>query len=203
MVNMKQVSRLLISAGFVVCLCSGLSFSQTLADAAKQAQAKKKTQTATGHVYTNDNIEFHSAPAEPAPAKTGDAAADTATNPDGTPKTDANADGTAKADSADAAKAAAEEKAKAADAIKEKYAKQQSDIELLKRELDVLQRENHIRAAVFYSDAGSRLRDPAAYAAADQKYQADIAAKQKAIADGQANLEKIREEARRAGVPLS
>lgn len=192
---MKQLSRLLVSAGFVVCLCSGLSFSQTLADSARQAQAKKKTQTATGHVYTNDNIEFHSAPAEPAPAKTGDAAAsaDAATN----------ADGTAKPDAADAAKAAAEEKAKAADAIKEKFAKQQSDIELLKRELDVLQRENHIRAAVFYADAGSRLRDPGAYAAADQKYQADIAAKQKAIADGQANLDKIREEARRAGVPLS
>jgi hypothetical protein len=190
---MKQLSRLLISAGFVVCLCSGFSFSQTLADAARQAQAKKKTQTATGHVYTNDNVEFHSAPAEPAPAKTGDAAPDAATNPDGA----------AKADSPDAAKADADEKAKAADAIKEKYAKQQTDIELLKRELEVLQRENHIRAAVFYSDAGSRLRDPGAYAAADQKYQADIAAKQKAIADGQANLDKIREEARRAGVPLS
>jgi len=194
---MKQFSRLLISAGFVVCLCSGLSFSQTLADAARQAQAKKKTQTATGHVYTNDNVEFHSAPAEPAPAKTGDAAPDAATNPDDTAKAGS------KADSPDAANADADAKAKAADEIKQKYAKQQSDIELLKRELEVLQRENHIRAAVFYSDAGSRLRDPGAYAAADQKYQADIAAKQKAIADGQANLDKIREEARRAGVPLS
>ena len=34
-------------------------------------------------------------------------------------------------------------------------------------------------------------------------YAAVIAAKQKAIVDGQANLEKISDEARRAGVPVS
>jgi hypothetical protein len=47
------------------------------------------------------------------------------------------------------------------------------------------------------------LRDEGKFAADDRKYAADIAAKQKAIADGQANLDKIREEARRAGVPVS
>jgi hypothetical protein len=191
---MKHISRLLISAGILLFLAGGSAYSQTLADAARDAQAKKKTQTATGHVYTNDSLEFHDAPAPP-PAKT-DASApgDASANPDA-PKDAAT--------SPDADAKAAEEKSKAGDAIKEKVTKQEADLELLKRELDVLQRENKMRAAVFYADAGSRLRDPGAYAAADQKYQADIAAKQKAITDGQANLDKLKEEARRAGVPVS
>jgi hypothetical protein len=56
---------------------------------------------------------------------------------------------------------------------------------------------------VFYADAGARLRDEKKYAEDDRKYQADIANKQKAIADGKATLDKLREEARRAGVPVS
>ena len=72
----------------------------------------------------------------------------------------------------------------------------------MQRELDVLVRENKIRAAVYYSDAGARLRDEAKFASDDRKYAADIEAKQKAITNAQANLDKIREEARRTGVPL-
>jgi predicted metal-dependent phosphoesterase TrpH len=188
---MKHISRLFMSAGLLLFLSGGFLFSQSLADAARDAQAKKKTQTATGHVYTNESLEFHAAPAEPAPAKSDSDAATAATT-----------DAAAKDSAADAA-TSDEDKKKAADELKDKVAKQQGQIDLLKRELDVLQRENRMRAAVFYSDAGARLRDPGAYADADRKYQADIAAKQKAIADGQANLDKLREEARRAGVPVS
>ena len=170
--------------------------AQTLADAARAQQAKKKTPSATGHVYTNESMEFHAAPPDATPAKSTDATGDEATDK----KADAKAkDGAAAADGA----SSAEDKKKAADAMKEKVAKQQAEIVQLQRELDILVRENRMRAAVYYADAGSRLRDEAKFAADDRKYQADIAAKQKAIADAQATLEKLREEARRAGVNVS
>ena len=187
--SMKRLSLLI-----ALCMvATGVAFTQTLADAAREQQAKKKA-PATSHVYTNESLEFHAAP----PDTTSTKASDSSTS------TSAKAD--AKSDTGDADTPAvdpAAEKKKAADAIKDKYTKQQADLAQLQRELDILVRENRLRAAVYYADAGARLRDEAKYAADDRKYQADIAAKQKAIADGQANLDKIREEARRAGVPLS
>src|SRR3954469_13853060 len=91
---MKHISRLLISVGFIFCLCTGLSFAQTLADAARQAEAKKKTQTTTGHVYTNDSLEFHSAAPAPATAttKTDDAAKTDDSAAAGAAKTEGAAD---------------------------------------------------------------------------------------------------------------
>jgi hypothetical protein len=187
------MKRLLLLFSFCA-LTVTVAVGQTLADAAREQQAKKKTPTTTGHVYTNESLEFHAAPPDAtASAKSGDKTSSTA-------KADAKSDEAAP--DADAPDPAVEKK-KAADAIKDKYAKQQADLVQLQRELDVMVRENRIRAAVYYADAGARLRDEAKYSADDRKYQADIAAKQKAIADGQANLDKIREEARRAGVPLS
>jgi hypothetical protein len=66
-----------------------------------------------------------------------------------------------------------------------------------------LQRENRLRAATFYADAGNRLRNEKQYAEDDRKYQSDIQNKQKAISDAQAALEKMKEEGRRSSVPLS
>ena len=186
------MKRFLLSLALIAFAAVAAPAQESLADAARAQQSKKKTTPAT-HVYTNESMEFHPAPPEPAPAKdakSGDAKTDAADSKD------------APAGDADAPDAAAEKK-KAADAIKEKYSKQQADLTQLQRELDVLVRENRLRAAQYYADAGAKLRDEAKFAADDRKYQADIAAKQKAIADGQANLDKIREEARRAGVPVS
>lgn len=190
---MRHISRLFISAGILLFLLTSFAYSQTLADAARDAQAKKKTQTATGHVYTNESAEFHSAPASAASAKSSDTDSD-ASNADAAKDS---------ATSADAAPLSDEDKKKAADEFKDKIAKQQANIDLLKRELDVLQREDRMRAAVFYSDAGARLRDPGKYTQDEQKYKDDIAAKQKAIADAQAVLDKLRDDARRAGVNVS
>jgi hypothetical protein len=192
---MRHISRLFISAGALLFLASGIAYSQTLADAARDAQAKKKTQTATGHVYTNESSEFHAAPAEPAPAKSGEGDTDAASGTDAAAKDSAAP--------ADAAPASDEDKKKVADELKVKIAKQQASLDLLKRELDVLQREDKMRAAVFYSDAGARLRDPGKYTQDEQKYKDDMAAKQKAITDAQAQLDKLREDARKAGVNVS
>lgn len=191
---MKHISRSILFIASV-CFVASLSFGQTLADAAREQQAKKKTPTATGHVYTNESLGFHPAPADAAPAKSSDTASTASKDDKTADKTEAAAD----VDPADAAAA----KKKSDDDLKDKVAKQIAEIATLQRELDILLRENRLRAAAFYGDAGARLRDEAKYAAEDRKYQADIAAKQKAIADGQANLDKLREQARRTGVPVS
>jgi hypothetical protein len=66
-----------------------------------------------------------------------------------------------------------------------------------------LQRENRLRAATYYADAGTRLRDQGKYAADDLRYQQEIQAKRSAIKSAQQQLDTLREQARRMGVPAS
>ncbi|MGH8631617.1 MAG: hypothetical protein ACREU7_12760, partial [Burkholderiales bacterium] len=65
------------------------------------------------------------------------------------------------------------------------------------------ERENKLRAASYYGDAGSRLRDEGKYAADDRKYQAEANDKKAAIAAAKQKLEDMREELRKAGKPAS
>ncbi len=85
----------------------------------------------------------------------------------------------------------------------DKIKAQQDSIDLLSRELDVLQREYQIRAAAMYADAGSRLRNSSEWDKQDQQYKQQIADKQKALDDAKQRLEDLQEEARKAGVPSS
>jgi hypothetical protein len=85
----------------------------------------------------------------------------------------------------------------------DRLAQQQQTIDLLTRELDVLQREYQIRAAAMYADVGSRLRNSADWDKQDAQYKQQIADKQKALEDAKQKLEELREEARKAGVPSS
>jgi hypothetical protein len=80
---------------------------------------------------------------------------------------------------------------------------QEQQVELLTRELDVLQREYQVRAAAMYADAGNRLRNSADWDKQDAQYKQQIADKQKAIDDAKQKLDDLREEARRAGAPDS
>ena len=56
-----------------------------------------------------------------------------------------------------------------------------------------------MRAASYYGDAGSRLRNERQYADDDRKYRDQVTTKQKAIDDGKAKLEQMKDEARKAG----
>jgi len=85
----------------------------------------------------------------------------------------------------------------------EKIASQQDQINLLARELDVVQREYQIRAAAMYADAGNRMRNSADWDKQDAQYKQQIADKQKALDDAKQKLEDVQEEARKAGVPAS
>jgi len=85
----------------------------------------------------------------------------------------------------------------------DKIKTQQETIDLLTRELDVVQREYQIRAAAMYADVGNRLRNSADWDKQDAQYKQQIADKQKALDDAKQKLEDLREEARKAGVPSS
>lgn len=85
----------------------------------------------------------------------------------------------------------------------DKLKAQQETIDLLTRELDVVQREYQIRAAAMYGDVGTRLRNSAEWDKQDTQYKQQIADKQKALDDAKQKLEDLREEARKAGVPSS
>jgi hypothetical protein len=117
------------------------------------------------------------------------------------------ADKSAAADSKDAAKPASasdDEKAKKQAAWKawqDKLSGQKDSIDLASRELDVLQREYQLRAAVMYADAGNRIRNSAQWDKEDADYKQKIADKQKAVDDAKQKLDDMKEEARKAGVP--
>jgi hypothetical protein len=186
--KLKQLSMLATGAA-VLLLCMATLSAQTLADSARAAQKNKRTNTATNKVYTNESLGAH-APND-APAKSDDDAK----------KSDAKAD--AKSDKDADEPDAAEAKKKAAEDLKQRYEKQKAELATLQRELDIAERENRLRGATFYADAGNRLRNEQKYAEDDRKYQADVATKKKAIADGTAALDKMKEEGRKTGVPLS
>jgi hypothetical protein len=102
-------------------------------------------------------------------------------------------------------KAPDEEKTKEAAAKQwaDKLAAQKDQIDLLGRELDVLQREYQIRAAAMYADAGNRMRNSGDWDKQDAQYKQQIADKQKAVEEAKQKLEDMQEDARKAGVPAS
>ena len=85
----------------------------------------------------------------------------------------------------------------------DKLAAQQSQIDLLQRELDVAQKKYQLRAAAMYADAGNRLRNSADWDKQDAQFKQQIADKQKALDDAKQKLDDMQEEARKAGVPSS
>ena len=85
----------------------------------------------------------------------------------------------------------------------EKIAAQKDQIDLLTRELDVLQREYKLRAAAMYSDVGNRMRNSADWDKQDAQYKQQIADKQAALDAAKQKLDDMMEDGRKAGVPAS
>ena len=174
----------------LVALLVGAANGQSLGEAARQARKNKSGPAPGQKVYTNDNLPTN-APISvmsgsgvntpPSEEKKGDAAAKAA--------------GAQAASSGDAKKDEEEWRARFAD--------QKGKIQLLERELEVAEREHQIQVAVFYADAGTRIRDDRKWADQDRKYKSDIEAKQKQIADAKQQLEDMRDQARKAGMPAS
>jgi hypothetical protein len=78
---------------------------------------------------------------------------------------------------------------------------QRKQVDLLTRELDVLNREYRLRAASYYADAGNRLRNSANWDKEDAQFRQQIAAKQTDLNAARQRLDDLQEQARKAGVP--
>ena len=63
------------------------------------------------------------------------------------------------------------------------------------------QSEARLRAAAYYGDAGTMLRDQAKYAEDTRKSQAEIDGKKQALDAAQQKLSDLQEQARKAGLP--
>lgn len=170
------------------------NYARTLKKDKKEQAAKK---------FDNDNLPRED---KLSIVGSGTDSADSATN--GSDQQAATADSS----SADKGKAAlpavtpgetAEQRQQVYDQWKEKISSQQSEVDLLSRELDVEQREYKLRTAEFYSDAGERLRNQAAWDKEDAEYKQKIAGKQKAVDEAKQKLDDVQEDARKAGVPSS
>ncbi len=193
---------------------SASSTGQSLGDYARQIR-KEPDAKAKPKVFDNDNLpkddklSIVGTPAAPPSDKSKEAkgeeskpeeaaAQETKTGAEAKPGEDKTAaQGATKAPDDEAAKQAA---------IKQwtdKLAAQQQQIDLLGRELNVVQREYQIRAAAMYADAGNRLRNQADWDKQDAQYKQQIADKQKSLDEAKQKLTDLQDEARRAGMPNS
>jgi hypothetical protein len=176
--HMKGMKHIAIGTLLLLAV-SGVS-AQSLGDYARAVRKNKPEPSPATRHYDNDNL-----PADgtlsvvgPPPASTASATPATATaNATPAPKT-----------AADAA-----EHQKAADDWKQKIDQQ-------KDELDLEQREYRLRAAAFYGDAGTRLRNATQFDKDDAQYKSDVEGKQKAIDDAKQQLSELQEQAQKAGV---
>ncbi|MGB6384633.1 MAG: hypothetical protein WBD25_00525 [Terriglobales bacterium] len=162
---------------------SGAAAAQSLGDYARAIRKNKPEPSATTRHFDNDNLPTDQTLSVVGPP----------------PSANANSASAANASASDPAAAAAERQ-KTADAWKDKLAKQQEKINSLNHELDLDQRENRLRAASYYADAGSRLRNAAATDKQDTDYKSDVDAKQKAIEAAQQELNEMQEQARKDGI---
>jgi hypothetical protein len=176
-----------IAIGILLLLAVSGAGAQSLGDYARSVRKNKPEPSPATRHYDNDNL-----PADgtlsvvgPPPASTASAAPATATaNATPAPKT-----------AADAA-----EHQKAADEWKKKIDDQKEKIDSLSHELDLEQREYRLRAAAFYGDAGTRLRNATQFDKDDAQYKSDVEGKQKAIDDAKQQLSELQEQAQKAGV---
>lgn len=185
------------------------SSGASLGDYAKQVR-KNPGATSKPKVFDNDNLPkddklsivgnaTETSSEESSTAKTEEQAAPTGENKAQAPNGEAAAaSGTTKTPEQEQA-----DKEAAWKQWGEKISSQKEQIDLLARELDVLQREYQLRAAAIYGDAGNRLRNQADWDKQDAQYKQQIADKQKAVDDAKQKLEDMQEDARKAGVPDS
>jgi|SRR6185312_23137 len=164
---------------------------QSLGEIARQNRNKKKPSSVVK--LSDDNMSRTIAP-DTQDAKSGDDA--TAASADKDKNAAAAKDKEAKTNPAEAEKDKKEQIQKGIDA-------QKKEIADLQHELDILQREQKLRAAAYYGDAGTMLRDSAKFAEDSKKQQEDIDAKKQALDAAQQKLSDMQEQARKAGMGAS
>ncbi len=163
----------------------------SLGDAARAIRAQKTPPSPNAKVYTNDNLPT----AGSISTTTGDFGG-IAPPP---------ADKSGKPAAKDKDKSAEDANAKLAEDYKGKVADLKKQIDGLKHDIDIMQREDKLRQAAFYGDAGLQARpeNQQKYQEQTKKYQDDLKAKQDQLDAANQQLEQLREEIRKAGLPSS
>jgi predicted RNase H-like nuclease (RuvC/YqgF family) len=179
-----KVSLLLLA----LALLLGAANAQSLGEAARQVRKKKAPPSPAQKVYTNENLPTNA----PISIMAG-SGADTTSN-------EKKGDAASKSETQSAASA---DSKKDQEEWRTRIAGQKDKIQALERELDVLQREHQIQVAVYYADAGTRLRDDRRWADQERQFKSDVETRQKQLADAKQQLEDLREQARKAGMPAS
>jgi len=201
---MKRITHFLTAAILVAaaaCFAGGQNSAppQSLGDYARTVRKDKKQ--AGAKQFDNDNLPVADKLNVVGSAATGGdqqttAGVDAAAAPTAAPTVDGKPPGIKPGESA-------ADRQKTYDAWKDRIAAQKAKIELAGRELDVQQREYQLRAAAMYADAGNRLRNSDAWDKEDADYKKKIEEKKKAADEAKEELEKMQEDARKAGVPAS
>ncbi len=171
----------LIAIGTLLLLGVSAAAAQSLGDYARAARKNKTETSSASHHYDNDNLPTGEPLSVVGPSPSDNKAAPATEN-------------------ANSASAANAELQKANDELKRKIDKQKAKIDGLIHELDLEQREERLRAAAFYGDAGERLRNSAQWDKNDAQYKNDIESKQKAIDAGRQELDELQEQARKVGI---
>jgi len=217
---MKRIASVTTIVVLFGALAGSAAWAQNapLGDYARQARKQKNKQAPSAKSYDNDNLPRNDklsvvgeAPAETADASTasssgGEAAAEAkaavaGANP--TAPAPVKQEPAAQSASAEEKKSAEDEKQKMLKDWQTKMQKAQAQVDELAKDLDLTNREYRLRAASFYADAGNRLRNAAQWDKEDTQFKEQIADKQKKLDEAKQQLEDLREQARKAGVPSS
>lgn len=168
----------------IVLTCAIAARAQSLGDVARQQKSTPKPKATK--VYTDENLPSTPKVAPAAKPDTTEPAA-TKANPDQVPE---NKD----------AKAQPDNPKQRDEAYKAKIVLAKAKVADVEHEVELMQREYKLRSAVFYSDAGNRLRDDKKWADDERRYKTDLAARQQDLQGLKDKLDALREEARKAGV---
>jgi hypothetical protein len=168
--------------------------------ARQQRQAKKAAPT---KVYTNEDFSASKQPIADAPAP--DATSSSATTTGAT--ADEKTASAAKAAPAKDSGAAAADPAKAAAFVDKAYRasvqKERAEIARLEKEIAEADRKTKIQSTNYYTDAGSRLRDPKAWTDQRAKMDKEMADNQQKLQEARTRLDDLLEQARKLGIPAS
>jgi hypothetical protein len=172
---MKRILPLLMLMAFAASACA----QQSLGEIARKYRAQKKP-TSTIRL-DDDNM----------PRKLDANADDDVKKSDSSEKTVAD-----EKEKKEAAEKSKDDKDKLAAGIKD----EKEEITRLQRELVVTEREQRLRAAAYYADAGTQLRDQGKFADDSRKQQEEIDSKKQALTAAQQKLDDMQEQARKSGV---
>lgn len=183
----------------LVVLLSSMASAQSLGDVARETRKTEGQRKKAARVYTNDDIPS----AAIAPLAT-DAAKPEAAN------STKSADAKDKPSAGDAEKKADAKPGdpdsnvqKMYESYRSRLEQQKAAVQLLEREVSVLERENQIQASAYYSDAGTRLANGKNWHEERAKRDAQITDKKAQLEKAKEQLSAIIEDARKAGVPSS